>query len=212
MLTQFERIFTLDYEHTRKGGSYHIELKNGFLYITFQYSKGFKDWLYNFTFPQKAYKRMADTWRVHRGFLIVWKDIETHIKKFIDENYEGIQNIVITGYSHGGALAVLCHEWLNYNYSYDVFTYTFGTPRIIFGKIPDRVKQRLYCCFVVNNKFDIVAHLPPKNFGFSDYPHTVIMRKNAKIKPIHEHTKTAYIEGIKEHLQTQFTSEDIYYG
>lgn len=56
---------------------------------------------------------MDITFRVHRGFLAAWKTVEDVVISKITEKVDGEykwQHIIVVGYSHGGALAGLCHE------------------------------------------------------------------------------------------------------
>ena len=51
---------------------------------------------------------MEVSYRVHRGFLAAWKEVEDIIiAKIKDPKWT---KIVTVGYSHGGALAGFCHE------------------------------------------------------------------------------------------------------
>ena len=49
---------------------------------------------------------------VHRGFLAAWKEVEDIIINKISN--PAYKQIVTVGYSHGGALAGLCHECVWY--------------------------------------------------------------------------------------------------
>lgn len=88
--------------------TYAFVEENDELYIYFQGSNGIADWVRNFLFPAKPYKDMEIPYRVHRGFLAAWKEVEDIvIAKIADPKY---RRIIVVGYSHGGALASFCHE------------------------------------------------------------------------------------------------------
>ena len=57
---------------------------------------------------------MEIPYRVHRGFLEAWKEVEDIIiDKILEKDVDGNfcwKHIVVVGYSHGGALAAFCHE------------------------------------------------------------------------------------------------------
>ena len=138
------------------------------LNIYFEKSNGATDWKNNLDFPAKPYRDMADKWYAHRGFLKVWKAIEPHLKDAI-MNPE-VRCIYIYGYSHGAAIALLCHEYCRYHRpDIIVYGYGFGAPRVIWGFPNERVKKRFEGFTVVRNKKDIVTHLPPAIFGFKHY-------------------------------------------
>ena len=114
LLRLFQKCVNCEYIHVENSGDYYIERQGSTLYIYLECSNGSTDWKNNLDFPAKPYKRMGRTvWFAHRGFLKVWKSIEDYLAPFIKD--ETIKKIVIVGYSHGAALAVLCHEYVWYN-------------------------------------------------------------------------------------------------
>jgi hypothetical protein len=170
----FKSVLTAHYTHLEEETASfayrygtHEVLGKG-LYIYFQKSNGLVDWKNNFDFPAKPYRDMEDKWYAHRGFLRVWKVIEPHLKEAI-MNPE-VRHISIYGYSHGAALALLCHEYCKYHRpDINVYGYGFGAPRVIWGFPNKRVKERFKGFIVIRNKRDIVTHLPPAVFGFRHY-------------------------------------------
>ena len=165
LLDAFIQIKSVEYTHGDQGVDYCIQRAGSTVSIYFQGSHGTEDWLHNFDFFARPYKDMADTWRVHRGFLKVWKAVEDIIGEEIAD--PGIDTIHIIGYSHGGALAQFCHEYCMYHRP-DCYirTYAFGAPRIMFGIIPAEVKRRFRGLYIIINGLDIVPHLPFLFLGF----------------------------------------------
>ena len=152
----------------QNAGDYRTERMGSTLYIYFQSSSGVTDWKNNLTFPAKAYKRMGRTvWFAHRGFLRVWKTLEKYLEHEIADRT--LQNIVSVGYSHGAALAVLCHEYVWYHrpdLRERIEGYGFGCPRVLWG-IPTPALDIRWAHFtVVRNINDIVTHVPPAVLGF----------------------------------------------
>ena len=118
------------YIHTNEGGDYYIEAEDDTLYLLFECSDDKEDWINNFDFipdahknrentpkltlfkgiikavceylklPTKPYKDMLNKWRVHGGFLKVWKsmkdDIEAYVAEFL-KNHSKIKKIVVIG-------------------------------------------------------------------------------------------------------------------
>lgn len=160
------------------------------LYIYFQGSNSITDWVRNFLFKKKPYKDMETPYKVHRGFLAAWKEVEDLIIKKITERVlikptilntmNGEFNpteykwkkIVIVGYSHGGALAAFCHECVWY-YRADLRVnglegYGFEAPRIYGGfKVKKELKERWEKFTVIRCNNDIVTHCPPFLFRFT---------------------------------------------
>lgn len=216
------------YIHTEEGGDYYIERESDTLYLLFECSDDIEDWLHNFDFfpdehkereksakftlliniikaiikylklPLNAYKNTFAKWRVHGGFLKVWKAIRDEIEAYVAEilaNHPEIKKIVIIGYSHGAALAVLATEDIEYLYgkSYEVSGYGFGCPRVLWGVVPEEVKYRLRNFVAIRNVPDIVTHVPPKLFGFRDVGTLIEIGEKGKYSPFKAHYASAYI-------------------
>lgn len=159
------------------------------LYIYFQGSSSTTDWIRNFLFKKKPYKDMESFFRVHRGFLSAWKEVEDIIiekiqekdiklvfnrkkKKYEDKESFKWKEIVVVGYSHGGALAGLCHECVWY-YREDLrenglHGFGFEAPRF-YGCmfVKEELKERWKNFIVIRDGSDIVTHCPPTIFGYT---------------------------------------------
>ena len=110
----FQDVLDAKYIHLEEETASYYFSKNGeILTIYFEWSNGKTDWKNNFDFPAKPYRDMADKWYVHRGFLKVWKAIEPHLENAIKD--PEIKGFNIAGYSHGAAIALLCHEYCTFN-------------------------------------------------------------------------------------------------
>ena len=221
------------YVHTELGGDYCIETEGDTLYILFECSDGAEDWLHNFDFipdahkdrektpktemvkgvaeavlrylavPSEPYKEMFKKWKVHGGFLTVWKDMQNAIEGSVAEilaSHPEIKKIVLVGYSHGGALAVLATEDMEYLFGdrYEVSGYGFGAPRVLWGIVPEEVKHRLRNFTTIRNIPDIVTHVPPMVFGFRNAGTLVKIGKKGKYSPFKAHYASAYIEELNE--------------
>ena len=201
MTELFNRCYKAEYIHTAEGGDYAVEVKDGTVYLLFEWSDGREDWKNNFDFPAKSYKRMNDTWRCHRGFLRVWKamrdEVEAHVKQ-VTQLFD-VKRIVCVGYSHGAALALLATEDMAFLYEkIPVKGYGFGCPRVLWGKVPEAVKQRLSGFVAVRNIPDLVTHVPPALFGFK-HVNLLKIGKRGKYGPIKAHYASAYLEELKNH-------------
>lgn len=153
------------------------------LYIYFQGSSSVTDWLRNFMFRARPYKDMEVPYKVHRGFLAAWKEVEDLvIAKVTDKKVVGwdsrnvpikaykYKRIVVVGYSHGGALAALCHEcaWFHRpDIRERVRGYGFEAPRFYSGwRVKAQLAERWANFRVIRTNNDIVTHCPPKLFGY----------------------------------------------
>lgn len=172
------------YETIGKDVNYAFVEKGTTLYIYFQGSKGldkkgaFWDWYRNFAFFPKwrrPYKDMKTPYKVHGGFLDAWKEVEdiviAKIQEKVDDEFKW-KEIIVVGYSHGGALSGLCFEccqfWRHDLHEKDlIHGYGFESPRFFHGyKIPKKLQNRWKNYYVFRDKKDIVTHCPPWLFKF----------------------------------------------
>ena len=194
MLIKFRECIMASYIHTENDGSYHVHREGSKLFVYFEKSNGATDWRNNFDFPAKPYRDMKDKWFCHRGFLKVWKAIEPKIKdKLLDPQ---IIEIEIVGYSHGGAIAQLCYEYVKFNRPEIIVSgYGFGAPRVLWGFASKAVKERFKGFVVVRNGHDIVTHMPPVIFGFR---HVGEVKKIGYVSAgcVRDHTPGEYLESL----------------
>lgn len=143
---------------------------DGEVVICFCASNSKIDWKNNFHFWQKAYKDMDIPFRAHGGFLRCWKEV----RKYIEAEVARLQPtcITVTGWSYGGALAILCMEDITYLYpSMKVQCITFGAPRVVTWKNWKKIKERwnkdsLRQTIEFKNGSDIVTAVPLMMWGF----------------------------------------------
>ena len=163
----FLKCLNIPYASVENSGDVALEAIGNRLYIYFEHSDGAQDWQNNFDFVATPYKNMEGNWQAHGGFVKVWKSIEDYIAPQVsDEKYK---KITIVGYSHGAALAVLCHEYAYYHrpdIRQNIFGYGFGCPRVIFGRMSEEHEKIWENFTVIRNIDDMVTHLPPSILGF----------------------------------------------
>lgn len=183
------------YTHTESYGSYAVKREGEKLTLFFEKSNGIYDWWNNFNFPAKPYRRMNNIWFCHRGFLKVWKSIEPYVKEYICDL--SVSTIEVVGYSHGGAIAQLCYEYVKYNRpDVEVTGYGFGSPRVFWGFACESVKRRFEGFKVIRNGHDLVTHLPPIFLGFRHICKVVRVGKHEGL--IKDHYPGRYSNALKE--------------
>lgn len=168
--------YDITYQQAGDSVNYAFENKGTTLYIYFQGSNSISDWVRNFLFPAKPYKDMEIPYRVHRGFLAAWKEVEDIIiakitEKKADDTFKW-KKIVVIGYSHGGALAAFCHEccwfWRPDLREHKLIGYGFEAPRIYAGyRVKKALQERWQNFIIIRTGSDIVTHCPPCIFGFT---------------------------------------------
>lgn len=192
----FKRCLEAEYTHTTEDGDYFIQPDEKTIYLLFQWSNSHMDWVSNLDFPAKAYKRGADKWYVHRGFLRVWRAMRDEIEQGVTSLLQEypFERIVCVGYSHGAALSLLATEDMEYLFGSRVGVYGigFGCPRVLWGAVPQAVRDRLRNFYAVRNIPDIVTHVPPVVFGFK-HLNLIEIGKKGKYNAIDAHRPGSYL-------------------
>ena len=164
----FEKCLHAPYIHAGEGADYYALRVGSTLYVYLESSRGEEDWNNNLDFPTRAYCRGKECpFRAHRGFLRVWESLVPILSPLVAD--PAVRRIVTVGYSHGAALAVLCHEYVWYHrpdLRAAIEGYGFGCPRVVWGALSDDLAARWEHFTVIRNIDDIVTHLPPAILGF----------------------------------------------
>ena len=177
---------------------YYYHLSDGTLWILFEESAGGVDWKHNFQFARKPYRDMEDKWYAHRGFLSVWKSVEPHLAEVIKD--PAVTEIIIAGYSHGAALALLCHEYCKFNrpdLGDKIEGFGFGCPRVVWGTPSEAVQKRFEGFTVIRNKGDIVTHVPPFFIGYRHEGEMLKIGELGKYNPIDAHRPENYMAELE---------------
>lgn len=137
------------------------------IYLMFEESDGKRDWQVNFNFPVKPYKKQESVLYAATGWSNAYKscndEIQADVKKACDMFPDF--KVVITGWSYGGAMAVLAAEDFYFRNKRKPELITFGAPKVLFG---EKSKQYVAACcepiLQYANYNDIVSYLPPFPF------------------------------------------------
>lgn len=192
----FRRCISIEYTNIEGEGSYAYETIYDVLYIYFEKSNGSLDWKNNLDFPARAYAG-CDCF-AHRGFLRVWKSLLPYIDNILAK--EHFNKVIIVGYSHGGALAVLCHEyiWFNYPHLQNSLTgYGFGAPRVIWGILGNK-RHRWDTFTVIRNVNDLVTHLPPVLLGYRHVGTLLKIGSKGKYSMIDAHREESILRELSK--------------
>ncbi len=194
----FWRCITVDYTHLAEGLDYATERVGSTLYLYLESSCGSEDWLQNLDFPSAAYLRDGKTaFYAHRGFLRAFRTLEP-ILAGLAARPPAVLRIV--GYSHGGALTVLSHEYVYYRFPHlrpRLFSYAFATPRVLFGPNRAEMKERFLQLTCVRNSGDIVTHLPPALLGYYHVGRMVTVGKSGRYSPFSAHKKENILRELR---------------
>lgn len=125
-------------------------------YLSFQGTATVRGVLIDANFPAMIYKDEKPKWRVHRGFGKSFKTAIDTIARYLD----GCKRVVVYAFSKGAGYGPLMHEWCVFN-GYDVTTYCFGAPAIMYAPskvIRERFKN-LYNISIRGDWCSIIACL-----------------------------------------------------
>lgn len=172
------------------------------LEIHFMGSSQFSDWIFNFFFPKKLYKMF----KVHRGFYHCYSQVRSIILDKIYKDVDKYKEIIIVGYSHGSALTIISHEDIGYHFpNIKVRSYAFESPRPL--KVKKKYKHLWNGLTRIVNGNDIVCHLPPRIFGFSDVGNEIKIKGDTSLvdkclpKCIKSHFPNVVYDGLKKFEQ-----------
>ena len=205
----FWECINISYMEVGISANFAVRRNKNTLYIFFEASNGENDWKINLDFPAKPYKRMGNTvWFAHRGFLNEWKEIEPILEGYILD--KSIDKIITTGFSHGAAIAVLCHEYIWYcrpDIRNSIEGYGFGCPRVFWGVRTKQLLSRWENFKVIRNIDDIVTHLPPVYLGYSHVGKPILIGNKGKYSQIDAHRPENILTELKA-LSTIYRSEN----
>ncbi len=193
----FESCLTAPYEHIRGGGSFATVRDGDLLYVFFEKSNGAEDWINNLSYHAVSRGRIGDPWYCHEGFLRVFESILPYIEKKIGSKSVGA--VVTVGYSHGAALAVLCHEYIYTEHPElrnNISGFGFGCPRVVFGTVPHE-GERWRDFYMVRNIDDTVTHLPPRVLGYRHVGNMIEIGRSGKYTGFDAHRAENYISELK---------------
>ncbi len=231
-MNKLERLFNncaykVKYKQTGDSVNYaFVEGGRATLYIYFQGSNSISDWVRNFLFGKKPYSDMTVSYRVHRGFLAAWEEVKSIIEAKIterelrdptkdeyDDGYEQVmdyrwKHIIVVGYSHGAALAGLCHEFVWFHRpdlrQGDLEGYGFESPRFYAGfRVKKALEERWKNFTVVRCNNDIVTHCPPAIFGYCHVGRLLKVKgdtsmvKNHHCKCVKSHYPEVVLDALK---------------
>ena len=214
LIQLFTDCLNMPYIQVENDGSYYVKKTGNSLYIFLESSNGENDWKNNLDFwpislckscnlPIKPYRDMETCWYAHRGFLRVWKSIEKCIANdILNSRY---RKIITVGYSHGAALAVLCHEFIWFNrpdLRASVEGYGFGCPRVFWGRKKDEVLRRWENFTVIRNINDIVTYVPPSWLGFSHVGKILTIGEKGKYSAIDAHRPENILKELQRYEAT----------
>ncbi len=187
------------YQTVEGGVDFAVERNGDVLFLFFEQSRGAEDWMKNLQFQAVPYREMHPMWKCHAGFLQAWKCVLPHIEAVMQE--PGIRRVTLIGYSHGAAIALLCHEWIWYHFPHlrkNLCGFGFGCPRVLYGCLPPRIAKRWRSFFIIRNGRDAVTHLPPAVMGYCHTGSLIEIGQGSERGAVDDHRPRSYLEALHE--------------
>ena len=194
----FRECLHRSYRETDDAVSWDFFRRGNTLYLYFEPSNGTRDWINNFTFHAVPYREMQPEWQCHAGFLKCWKSVKPHVEALISD--ATLSRVIIVGYSHGGALAVLCHEFVYFHrpdLQKSIYGFGFGCPRVLYGCLPEEIAERWRQFYVIRNADDLITHLPPRVLGYCHVGNLVTIGESEDYNSIDAHRPESYLRALR---------------
>mmetsp|Transcript_35065 Transcript_35065/g.49794 ORF Transcript_35065/g.49794 Transcript_35065/m.49794 type:complete len:352 (+) Transcript_35065:121-1176(+) len=208
---EFEPMFYID---TDSDAEVAIGSTDNTIYMGFRGSDDSEDWWDNLDFakrdfdissslPGKVHKGWYNKWFEDFSFEIVEDEIQSSVLPMIRGNTDGTKyRFVLTGYSQGGALAILYGAYLADRYPGLRFhIVTTGSPRVASPEWQQAVHQNLNNLSVHRIVFrkDIVPRSPPQNFDYRHVGHLIFYYdKTFKAYYQHDDEESSVYEGVPD--------------
>lgn len=202
LLRLFEECLHRNYTEEDGAVSWSYDRTDDGLYLWFEHSNGIEDWLNNLSFAAVPYREMNPAWRCHAGFLKVWRSLRPILDPLISDRE--VQRICIVGYSHGAAIALLCHEYVWYHrpdLRDRLCGYGYGCPRVLYGCLPPEIAGRWESFWRIDNENDIVAHLPPRIMGYCHVGNRVPIGQGKGYSALDAHRPESYSAELAKFIE-----------
>lgn len=207
VLAKDEKCCSLTPLYAAVGGSecfgYILEMPKK-IYIVFRGTESYSDMFKDFMLWKTSFSYVQNGGYVHRGFLSVYDGIsekqpislrEQISRKLMELNSD--KQLIITGFSLGGALATLCSCDVAENTNFkDPVVYTFASPRVGDQKFVDAFNQRVRQSIRVINYHDYIPCSPFRWMGYRHVKGKVALKVNAGYLGLNHKLTSVYFPGL----------------
>jgi triacylglycerol lipase len=176
----------------------------GTAFVSFRGSSDVEDWLADLDAVPDAYLPVSGFGQVHAGFQDVYELVRNGIAANLAAATAGCDQILVTGHSLGGALAVLAAPDIVRNMppnKIEPRLITFAGPRVGLIDFADAFNAAIESCFRVVNFLDIVPYVPP-----APYMHVgaqIAVDSGGPVQLAWRHSLIAYRNGLSALIAAQ---------
>lgn len=171
----------------------------GHAYILFRGTQYLADWLTNLNVINTSSCGFSQP--VHDGFNTAFKSMLPQIREFTKfMQTKNIHTVHCIGHSLGGALAILCGEWIKSNLDIKPFIYTFGCPRVGFDGFATACVREIGAkqIFRAYHKTDVVPCIPIWPYVHTPNDGTEYYLPSPGVLPGAEyHSMAHYVDSVK---------------
>jgi triacylglycerol lipase len=131
-------------------------------FVAFRGTQTFEDWVGDFDALFEPYKYVPNAGQVQMGFQSIYDALHDSIQAGIGAAIAGCDDLLVTGHSLGGALAVIAGPDLAKNLTLVPELITFAGPAAGLADFARFFDLVIPSCYRVVNFWDLVPRLPPQ--------------------------------------------------
>jgi triacylglycerol lipase len=158
------------------------------------------DWIDNLDAVAVPYNAVPEAGLVHMGFQLVYEHIRQNVGKLLTSGCPGVQRILVTGHSLGGAVAVLAALDIAKNVRCGVVPelHSFAGPRAGAPGFERYFNQHIPVCNRIVNFMDVVPQVPLPPL-YEHVGQEELVRGGFKpLDVVYAHRMTTYLIGLQQ--------------
>jgi len=173
-------------------------------FVSFRGTSDVEDWLADLDAVPDTYLPVGGFGQVHAGFQDVYELVRKSVAANLATATAGCDQILVTGHSLGGALAVFAAPDIFRNMppnKIEPRLITFAGPRVGLTDFADKFNATIESCFRIVNFLDIVPHVPP-----APYVHVgagITVDSGGPVQIAWRHSLIAYQNGLSALIAAQ---------
>ena len=173
-------------------------------FVSFRGTSDLAEWVADIDAIPDDYRPISGFGQVHSGFQEVYQLVRNNIATNLAAAVAGCDQILITGHSLGGALAVLAAPDVARNMPPNTIEprlITFAGPRVGVSDFAEKFNAAIESCYRVVNFLDIVPLLPPA--PYVDVGAQISVDSGGQVQLGWRHSLAAYQQGLSAFITAQ---------
>lgn len=168
--------------------------------VAFRGTQTLEDWVDNIDAISVPYVPVAGAGRVHMGFQLVYEHIRGQVAQLLTNGCKGVQRILVTGHSLGGAVAILGALDIARNVAPAVTpeVYTLAGPRTGDSDFVRGFNGLIPECYRIVNFMDVVPQVPVPPLYSHLGKERVVHGGFKPLDVVFAHRLTTYLAGMQK--------------